>query len=181
MHLDTTINSRFNCDPDVIWSQKTHSCWCQNVWFHPSVVFFPLSNFSDLASSPSLFLISPQLGRTQLKACSGLLHHPILSSHLISRLWRHWHTARVPLPDIFIRGGLSWNGNSEPPLVSARGATAGTPLALLGRLPCPGKPRHGDGGSGSQPEELSCGRALAPTTRRIPAPSCESNWHSVGW
>lgn len=86
-----------------------------------------------------------------------------------------------PSPWHLHQGGLSWNGNSEPPLVSARGSTAGTPLALLGRLPCPGKPRHGDGGSGSQPEELSCGRALAPTTRRIPAPSCESNWHSVGW
>lgn len=79
------------------------------------------------------------------------------------------------------QGGPSWNGNSEPSLVSARGVTASTPLALLGRLPCSGKPCHGEGGSGSQPEELSCGRALAPTTRRIPAPSCESNWHSVGW
>ncbi|CAM4600801.1 unnamed protein product [Leuciscus chuanchicus] len=119
------------------------------------------------------------LGRTQLKACSGLLHHPILSSHLISRLWRHWHTGRVPLPDIFIRGGRSETGTPSLLSFSARGVTAGTPLALLGRLPCPGKPCHGEGGSGSQPEELSCGRALAPTTRRIPAPSCESNWHST--
>ncbi len=156
-----------SCDPE----QKAHVNIDVTISISPFAGFFPLSNFSFL---PSLIFSSSQPGRTQLKVCSGLLHHPILSSHLISRLWRHLAHGSGPSPRHLHQGALA---------ETVQGVAAGRPPALSGRLLRPGKPRRGEGDSSrcSQPEELSCGRALAPTTRHIPAPSCESNWHSVAW
>lgn len=140
------------------------------VSFHSATSLIPLPPFShfQLVSAGTY----PAEGVQQAASSSD----PLISSDL--QAVETFGTWLGPLSLTSSSGGPSRNGNS---LVSVQGVAAGRPPALSGRLLRPGKPRRGEGDSSrySQPEELSCGRALAPTTRHIPAPSCESNWHSV--
>ncbi len=162
-----------SCDPE----QKAHVNIDVTISISPFAGFFPLSNFSFLPFS-HFQLVSAGTYPAEGVQRAASSSDPLISSDL--QAVETFGTWLGPLSLTSSSGGPSRNGNS---LVSVQGVAAGRPPALSGRLLCPGKPRRGEGDSSrcSQPEELSCGRALAPTTRHIPAPSCESNWHSVAW
>lgn len=113
----------------MIWPQRILNVlntiqlwsWTESTLMSQYPFLLWLVSFHSPTSQIQLPFPRSQLGRTQLKACGGPLHHPILSSHQISRLWRHLARGSGPSPWHLHQGGraatgtLSFRHRASPP------------------------------------------------------------------